>query len=109
MVYIFTACTDEPNSQELNNRERLDTIPEHHQHRYRTLPFSHLSPAIPPICLEKHFVDNRVRRIYGGARFLSNNSVGLDDAQRMEQPNAGAVFAIRLEGIKGIPEPYFRG
>lgn len=36
-------------------------------------------------------------------------SVGLNDQQRMEQPNAGAVFAIRLEGVKGIPEPRFRG
>ncbi|CAN0443224.1 unnamed protein product [Pylaiella littoralis] len=34
---------------------------------------------------------------------------GLDDHQRMEQPNAGAVFAIRLEGVTGIPEPFFRG
>lgn len=37
------------------------------------------------------------------------HSVGLNDQQRMEQPNAGAVFAIRLEGIKGVPEPYFQG
>lgn len=39
----------------------------------------------------------------------ATNSAGLDDHQRMEQPNAGAVFAIRLEGITGIPEPFFRG
>eukprot|EP00903_Cladosiphon_okamuranus_P015179 g14033.t1 len=41
--------------------------------------------------------------------FISSASVGLNDQQRMEQPNAGALFAIRLEGIKGIPEPYFQG
>ncbi|CBJ26783.1 regucalcin [Ectocarpus siliculosus] len=41
--------------------------------------------------------------------FITSASVGLNDQQRMEQPNAGAVFAIRLEGVKGIPEPRFRG
>eukprot|EP00752_Nemacystus_decipiens_P012990 g11494.t1 len=41
--------------------------------------------------------------------FISSASAGLNDQQRMEQPNAGAVFAIRLEGIKGLPEPCFKG
>ncbi|CAM9547536.1 unnamed protein product [Scytosiphon promiscuus] len=41
--------------------------------------------------------------------FISSASIGLDDKERLEQPNAGAVFAIRLEGVKGIEESPFRG
>lgn len=41
--------------------------------------------------------------------FITSASLGLDDRQRLDQPNAGAVFAIRLTGIKGVPESYYNG
>eukprot|EP00904_Undaria_pinnatifida_P006556 jgi/Undpi1/302/HiC_scaffold_1.g00298.m1 len=41
--------------------------------------------------------------------FITSASVGLDDRQRLEQPNAGAVFAVKLEGVRGISECFYRG
>ncbi|CAM9507494.1 unnamed protein product [Ascophyllum nodosum] len=50
---------------------------------------------------------------FGGSEldilFITSASVGLSDMERLEQPHAGALFAMRLEGVKGLPEPYFLG
>eukprot|EP00904_Undaria_pinnatifida_P006633 jgi/Undpi1/309/HiC_scaffold_1.g00305.m1 len=50
---------------------------------------------------------------FGGAEmdilFIASATFRLDELQLLEEPNAGSVFAVKLEGIKGVPEPYFRG
>lgn len=74
----------------------LDSMPSGCQQRHvlmKSTPFRYWLPLLSVLIIP----------------LLVPASVGLDDQQRMEQPNAGAVFAIRLEGVKGIPEPRFRG
>ncbi|CAM9454072.1 unnamed protein product [Discosporangium mesarthrocarpum] len=42
--------------------------------------------------------------------FICTACVGLSDVERLEQTNAGGIFAIRLDkGCVGLPEPIFNG
>jgi sugar lactone lactonase YvrE len=41
--------------------------------------------------------------------YVTSGTVFLDEAERARQPLAGALFAIRGLGVRGVPEPLFGG
>ncbi len=58
-------------------------------------------------------ITNPTMCAFGGAKldtlYVTSASRFLDEAQRREQPLAGHVFAIDGLGVRGLPEPRFRG
>jgi L-arabinonolactonase len=46
---------------------------------------------------------------FGGAGlnelYITSASVDLSDGERAQQPQAGDVFRVRLDGVRGLPEP----
>jgi L-arabinonolactonase len=47
--------------------------------------------------------------VFGGSGlnelYITSASMDLSDAERAQQPQAGDVFRVRLEGVRGLPEP----